>query len=74
MCIPRKTVRAKKSTHPWLTDEVMKLVAQKQLAEGTEGERAAREKCSAGIVEQYHKYIARERRQLQTMRGASKAW
>ncbi len=36
--IPKRTLRDKKSTHPWLTDRVIELVQAKQEAVGTDAE------------------------------------
>ena len=49
-------IQEKKSTHPWLTDEVEDLVEAKQAAEGTANAREAAEACSAGILRQFLEY------------------
>ena len=59
LCIPQKMIQEKKSTHPWLTDEVEDLVEAKQAAEGTANAREAAEACSAGILRQFLEYTKR---------------
>ena len=42
--------------------------------EGTEDEDWHRAYCSNGILEEYRKYVARERRNLQQLPRGTKAW
>ena len=58
-CIPRRELRERKSTHPWLTAETEILVQEKNDAEGTPSEREAAEKCSAGILAGFLEYTRR---------------
>ena len=68
--IPHKDTVAKKRTHPWINDRVLELTQEKKLAEGTSRERECRDRCSAGIMEEYGKYVSKERAALQnTPRG-----
>ena len=55
-CFPRRELRERKSTHPWLTAETDILVKEKNDAEGTPLEREAAEKCSAGILAGFLEY------------------
>ena len=73
-CIPIKALKEHKSSHPWLTDEVMNLVAEKQMAEGTEEEDAAREACSKGILEEFGKYVRQTKEDLKALPRGSKLW
>ncbi len=57
-CIPQKELRERKSTHPWLTMEVERLVGAKQAAEGTDREREAAEACSIGILDGLKRYAS----------------
>ena len=49
MFIPRRMLKKRKSTHPWVNDRIVELVRLKQNAAGTEGAGLAMETCSAGI-------------------------
>ena len=49
-CIPTKVLHQRKSTHPWLTEDIQEMVRAKQSAEGTPEERAAAERCSGAIL------------------------
>jgi hypothetical protein len=53
---------------------VVKLVEAKHAAEGTPAEEEYNKRCSAGIVEEYCKYVSREREALQEMRPGAKGW
>ena len=57
--VPKRTVKEKKSMHQWLNERVMKLVAEKHDAEGTEKEKEAAEACSKGVLEEYKKHFQR---------------
>ena len=73
---PQRTICERKSTHPWLNDRVMiELVATRWAAEGTELENQKMIECSAGILEEYGKYVVKVRGELQALpRGAKKWW
>ena len=73
-CIPRRELKERKSTHPWLDDAVESLVKQKTDAEGTPNEREAAEKCSAGILASFTEYSRRCAEQLSNLVPSSKAW
>eukprot|EP00973_Karenia_brevis_P023376 3218163-Karenia_brevis.AAC.1 len=45
-CIPRKLIKERKSTHPWLTERVTSSVSDKLKARGTNREDEAIMKCS----------------------------
>ena len=71
-CIPLRTVRDRKSTHPWLTEAVLEKVEAKQKAAGTELEKAAAEACSAEAKKAYKEYVQRVRDELLTLQKNSK--
>ena len=56
-CVPMRKVKHRKSTHPWLTEEVLEKVAAKQKAEGTEEEKEAAEACSEAVRTAYKQYV-----------------
>ena len=64
----------RKSTHPWINDKVLQLVREKMAAEGTAKIEECRKRCSACIMEEYGKYIIKEKRSLQDMPKGAKAW
>ena len=65
--ITKSDLRERKTTHPWVGQQVLELVREKKEAEGSNRERECRDRCSAGIMEEYGKYFARERTVLQNM-------
>ena len=72
--IPQRTLKERKSTHPWVNERIIKLVELKQAAEGTANEASRRAQCSAAILDEYGRYIARERKGLQELPRGAKAW
>jgi hypothetical protein len=72
--IPQRLISERKSTHPWLNDRVIKLVAAKRASEGTDFERQRRDECSAGILEEFGKYAAKERNHLSSLPRGAKLW
>ena len=60
-CIGHKDLQEVKSTHPWLTDEIIKLTEERRKAEGSEIEKEIALKCSQKILEARAKYIQRTR-------------
>ena len=74
LCIPRRELRERKSTHPWLTAETEILVKETNDAEGTPLEREAAEKCSAGILAGFLEYTRKCAERLRGLLPSSKAW
>ena len=72
--IPRRLMLERKSTHPWINENVLRSVREKMAGEGTDREDALRIRCSSVIMEEYGKYIARERVKLQSLPKGAKAW
>ena len=72
--IPERTLRERKSTHPWINDHVLHLIVSKHQAEGTDTEKMARDACSQGILAEFGKYVQSERQDLTKMQRGSKAW
>jgi hypothetical protein len=72
--IPRRTLRERKSTHPWVNEWVTELVAAKRAAQGSNLEHQRTTECSVGILEEYGKYIEKERAVLQTLPRGVKSW
>lgn len=72
--IPKRILLENKSTHPWINEKVVDLVKRKQDAENTPQASAARDACSAGMKEEYVKYVNREKAALQGATKALKGW
>ena len=72
--IPQHDLRDRKSTHPWMNNEVLDLVTRKHAAVGTSVEDAARDACSQGIMVAFSNYVQEERDALLQLRRASKSW
>ena len=73
-CIPQRTVKVWRSTHPWLTERAVAATLQKHAAEGTDAAATAATHCSAVMMEEFHKYIDATKQDLTTFRQGSKAW
>ena len=72
--ISRRWLKERKSTHPWINDRVLEVVKEKIRAEGTDAEEECRKRCSTCIMEEYGKYIDRERNHLRELPRGSKSW
>ena len=72
--IPQRTLRATKSTHPWLTDDIVRLVSKKRAAAGTPAYEDAVKTCSAAITSAYYAYSSRARAMLVSALRGSKQW
>ena len=70
--IPKRWMRERKSTHPWINDRVLRLVREKLAAQGTDAEAECRKRCSTCIIEEYGKFVAKERTHLQAMPKGAK--
>jgi len=65
--IGQRSCKELKSSHPWLTDEIVNCLKAKREAEGTEFERLRAEECSAKIVSARESYIQRTKQELARM-------
>ena len=72
--IPTRFLRERKSTHPWLNERIIELVAAKREAEGTTAELQCRTACSQAILDEYGKYVSKERKALREMPSGKKQW
>ena len=72
--IPQRVLHTKKSSHPWLTDEVVQLVAAKRAAMGSSEYEGAIKTCSVAIMAEYNAYSSRSRKELLNARRGSKQW
>ena len=61
-CIGKRSMQEVKSTHPWLTPEIVQMTAEKREAEGADNERELIESCSAKILETRRQYEAKMRK------------
>jgi hypothetical protein len=72
--IPQRVICSKKSSHAWLTDEIVHLVSAKRAAAGTPAYDDAVKACSAGIMAEYSAYTSHARHRLLDARKGSKRW
>jgi hypothetical protein len=72
--IPRRSIRSKKKSHPWLTERIVQLVADKHAANGTPQYEEAVKACSAGMLNEYEKFTSDVRKKLLGARRGSKQW
>ena len=72
--IPQRMLQSKKSSHPWLTEDIVQLVANKRATEGTPTYEDKVNKCSAAIMESYKNYAASAKGKLLNARSGSKVW
>ena len=68
------TLRARKSTHPWLNDCAVALVDAMRAAQGTLLERERTLACSAGLAAECHDYIVRTDQKMRELEPSSKLW
>ena len=73
-CIPQREIAERRSTHEWLTPEVISMVDRKRKAAGTPEEGIAAEDCSRAIMNAFHEYVAKSREDLQSLQRGSKLW
>lgn len=71
--IPRRAVKIKKSTHPWLPERGEDAVRRKHAAQGTEHEAAAVRECSDILLEEHYEYIGKMREKLMEAKPSSKS-
>ena len=74
LCVPKRKLKEQKQTHPWLTEEVLTLVAVKQRAKGTAEETAAARACSEGLLKAYRDYVGRVKRELAELKPGARKW
>ena len=72
--IGQRTVNEFKSSHPWLTEEVLQSMKVAEDAEGTEFERERAEDCSAKIMRAREDYISKTKAELKTYKDKPKMW
>ena len=72
--IPQRMLHSKKCSHPWLTDDVAQVIAEKRAAEGTPAYEDAVKACSVAIMKGYTDYAARAKQALLSSRSGSKLW
>ena len=73
-CIGKRTLKEMKSTHPWMTQQVVEAKARKREAEGTEHEKAMTEACGQVILEARTAYTERTKKELDELKRGSKKW
>ena len=59
--IPRRKLRYRKSTHPWVNRKMVELVRRKHKATGTEQSRPVNAACSARLTEEFAEYAKKRK-------------
>ena len=62
--IPQRFIQERKSTHPWINDRARSLVENKHETAGTDREEEARDARSKGLLEEFGKFVQREKHRL----------
>ena len=70
----RRILQEGKSTHPWIYDHIIDLIACMYRAECTNMKIEALDACSQGIPKEIDKYVQRELQDLAKLQRGSKAW
>ena len=73
-CIPLTTLRARKSSHPWLDDRAVALVDAKLGPQGTPLEMETTLACCVGLAAEYHDYLVRIAQKMRDLKPSSKLW
>ena len=72
--IEKKTIRFRKSTHPWVNERVREAVRAKQLAQTREESRAAAAECSSVIRSERERWTSRVQEEMRSLPSSSKLW
>ena len=70
--IGRQIVKEPKSTHPWMTQEIIECIAAKHAAEGTPDEERLTQLCSDKILATRSAYISKTKGELKKMKQGPK--
>ena len=72
--IPRKEVKCKKSSHPWMNSRCEKVIFEKMNAEGSEQYEEKSKRCSEVLQEERSKYTEKLKAKLASLPRSSKQW
>ena len=72
--IPRKVVRNKRSSHPWLNTRCREAIIQKNRAEGTDTFATAQSACDDVLREERSKYVETLKAKMAALPRCSKQW
>ena len=72
--IPQRVISVQASSQSWLNQRCIALVRDKDLAFGTSQYKEVSQRCSTGLVQEYHAFIDRTRKKLQNLQRGSKRW
>ena len=70
----KKTITEHKNAPPWVTDNVLCLVAKKMATQSPGSQAAADAACSRGIIEEKQDALVRAKRELAEVKRGSRAW
>ena len=71
-CVPLTTLRARKSSHPWLNDRAVSLVDAERAGCREHRWRWRQLACSAGLAAEYHDNIVRTAQKMRDLKPSSK--
>ena len=72
--IPFKELKLQKSTHPWLNDRRMRLVAEKVAAFGTPDFQAKQKLCSEGLLKKHEQFVVKTKDKINALPTSSNAF
>ena len=72
--IPRKTIKERKGSHPWLDADCLHAIRRKRASDGTVLSEEATRTCTATIADAYTKYIEKKKAELRALKRGSKKW
>ena len=72
--IPSKIINDIKSSHEWLDDVCRRLIRRKRAAWGTDEFRVARDECTQGLLDAYHRFLKETRTKLGKLKPSSREW
>ena len=72
--IPRRQFMDRKQEHPWLNDACRQAIRNKHMHENESDYSMHCNRCSEVLLSEYHKYIAKIRKEMQALPRGSKKW
>lgn len=72
--VPIREYSFPKSSHPWLNDKCIDLVAKKHAAQGTPDYELIRDKCTKGLLHEFQSHSMRMKSKISGLPTSSKKW
>ena len=73
-CIPKRMMTEKKSTHEWLSPQIVAEVAMKNAAAMTPLASVAAAQCSHAIMTEFGRFVEHKKMELRVQQRGSKQW